>query len=253
MRWDGSVDHWSRRAWHDLVWGSTCVGCGAPGPALCHGCRQAPLTPLKRLGDEGLRCVSAADHAGPWGRAVVAHKERGVRELGDPMAHLLASTVLRVVDLAAPAPVLLVPVPSRPDAVRERGEDPWARVVRGAVRVLRRSARQQRWTLAPLLVAGRRSLDQGGLDASQREANLRGALRVSPGGVLRARRRHPGPVRVVVCDDVVTTGATVREAARALGASGISTACAVTVTAARLRSGQEGHDVTDPPSVGPDG
>jgi predicted amidophosphoribosyltransferase len=55
--------------------------------------------------------------------------------------------------------------------------------------------------------------DQAGLSAAQRDANVRGALCV-PG------RLDLGGTGVVLVDDVVTTGATLTEAARAVGAAG---------------------------------
>jgi len=61
-----------------------------------------------------------------------------------------------------------------------------------------------------LLVPARAVRDQSGLTSVQRAANLHGAMRATPGP----------PVRVVVVDDVVTTGATLVEAARALVAQG---------------------------------
>jgi len=69
--------------------------------------------------------------------------------------------------------------------------------------------------------------DQAGLGAAARSANLDGALRV--------RRRHralPAGAVAVLVDDVVTTGSTLTEAARALEAAGVVLLGAATVAAA---------------------
>ncbi|MGL5862887.1 MAG: ComF family protein, partial [Phycicoccus sp.] len=69
--------------------------------------------------------------------------------------------------------------------------------------------------VAAVLRHTRRVADQAGLGRADRAANLAGALAVAP----RKRRLVTGAVCLVV-DDVVTTGATLTEAARALGAAG---------------------------------
>jgi predicted amidophosphoribosyltransferase len=76
--------------------------------------------------------------------------------------------------------------------------------------------------------------DQAGLDAGQRQANLAGSM-TSPA---RAVRRQAGRrAHIVVCDDVITTGATAREAQRALEAVGVPVLAiaAVAATVRRLR------------------
>jgi len=80
---------------------------------------------------------------------------------------------------------------------------------------------------ARLLVPARSVADQSGLSTAERTANLHGAL--------RATTAVRGPVLVV--DDVVTTGATLVEAARALTAVGHQVAGAAVVAATSRRSG----------------
>jgi predicted amidophosphoribosyltransferase len=61
-------------------------------------------------------------------------------------------------------------------------------------------------------VVARVVADSAGLGVAERNANLAGAMRASA----PRRRRHPA----VVVDDIVTTGASAREACRALKAAG---------------------------------
>jgi predicted amidophosphoribosyltransferase len=81
------------------------------------------------------------------------------------------------------------------------------------------------------LRVARRPGDQAGLDAVARAANVHRTLRARPGAA-----RSDGGAWVVV-DDVVTTGATLREAQRALEESGLVVAGAATVAATRRRWG----------------
>lgn len=161
---------------------------------------------------------------------VLAHKERGVHSLATPLGEVLAHVVLGALPADRRAPELwLVPVPSHPAVVRARGHDPVLRITRRAAHELRR--RGTRAVVRPLLRVVGRPLDQSGLGAAGRQANLEG----------RFRGRRPAPAgstaTIVLVDDVITSGATLREAQRALQEQRWSPCLAVTLAATRRRLG----------------
>lgn len=213
----------------DLVLPRACAGCRAPGRPLCPACRTdlagppAPAWPSPR--PAGLPTPWAgAPYDGSARRAIVAYKERGRWELARPLGEALARAVV-----AASAPgarLWVAPVPSRRGAVRRRGHDPPVALARSAVGELRRRGRSAR--LVNALRHRRRVADQAGLSAGERAANLAGALFVPA-----AYRDAVGQRSVIVVDDVITTGATVAEAARALRAAEAQVEAAAVVAATR--------------------
>jgi predicted amidophosphoribosyltransferase len=217
----------------DLLLGGRCVGCGRPGRALCVACASGLPSVGRPAWPEpvppGLAPPWAAEeYAGAVRELVLAHKEHGVLSLRAPLARLLAVAVAGAVPPAEP--VVLVPVPSRPSAVRTRGHDPTAAVTAGAARLLRRHGYD---ALAVPLLRTRPGLrDQAGLTADERAANLDGSLRCRSEALRGLARRRPA-ARFVVCDDVITTGATAREAQRALESVGLVVAAVAAVAATR--------------------
>jgi predicted amidophosphoribosyltransferase len=214
----------------DLVLPQSCAGCGRAGSRWCRSCAgalaEAARAPLGRAAPDPVPpgfpdAAAAAAYDGPVRGALLAHKERGRLGLVRPLAAALAAAV-RVLD--PPAGVLLVPVPSDPRTVRARGHDHARRLARSTARRLRRCGIPAR--AAPVLVPARTVADQAGLDARARADNLAGAL--------RCRHRLDGRV-VVVVDDVVTSGATLAEATRALTAAGARVLGAATVAATLRR------------------
>ncbi|WP_443059588.1 ComF family protein [Streptomyces sp. NBC_00443] len=189
----------------------------------------------------GLPVVHAAARYADEARAVLlAHKERGALALTAPLGAALAGAVRAGLREAcasrdsgasgrdarvrgsrvrgdgvrrlegAEAPVLLVPVPSARGSVRARGHDPVRRIALAAAGELRRAGTPAR--VLAVLRQGRGVADQSGLNSRQRLDNLAGALVVAPeGGRLLA---GGGPV--VLVDDLMTTGASLAEAARAV-------------------------------------
>jgi len=151
--------------------------------------------------------MAAGPYDGHLKALVNAHKERGRLALAAPLGRVLAGVVHA---LQPSGDVLLVPVPSTRSVVRRRGHDPLLRITRAASATLRRQGRVA--SVAQPLRAVHRPQDQAGLDAAARLANLHGAMRARP-------LERPGSV--VIVDDVVTTGATTREAQRALEAAGV--------------------------------
>lgn len=204
----------------DLVVPQECAGCAQPGRFWCRQCAAACAIRPTRVA-EGIPVWAACEHAGPAGRGVVAFKDAGVRRMAGPLSMLLAGAVgaaLGDAGTSRGSPVWLVPVPSRRSAVRARGSDHMSVLAGRAARVLRRAGVQA--NRCPGLEHVRASSDQVGLTRNQRIANVRGSL--------RALELPPGAV--VIVDDVTTTGATVREAIRAMTRAGRSVDCAAAVT-----------------------
>jgi len=114
---------------------------------------------------------------------------------------------------AGRGPVLLVPVPSSRRAVRARGHDPARRIALAAAGELRRTGTRAR--VLAVLRQRRAVADQSGLNSQQRLANLAGALEVAVGG----EQLLADGGRIVLVDDLMTTGASLTEAARAVRAA----------------------------------
>jgi len=161
---------------------------------------------------------------------VLAHKEHGTFSLATPLGTVLAAAAGAALD--AEGDNVLVPVPSRKVVVRARGHDPVLRIVRAAARTLRRRGHPVR--VAQALEQRGAVLDQAGLTAGERAANLSGSMGVRA-PVREALARSGRPLTFLVCDDVLTTGATSREAQRALEDSGLRVRAVVTVAATRRR------------------
>ncbi|MBX3093723.1 MAG: ComF family protein [Cryobacterium sp.] len=182
-----------------------CAGCGAPDRALCSGCRAA-LAPqgLHRWIDE-TPAFAALSYEGSARRAILALKEEGRTDVARALARPLAETLTRVVCALADsrpglaAPQLVTVAPSLA-ARRQRGYDPTALLLAGAG--LR---------AAEVLAHARRSAPQKSLTETERAANRRGSLGL---------RRDVAGRSFIFVDDVVTTGATAREAVRAIAQAG---------------------------------
>ncbi|MEU5097248.1 ComF family protein [Streptomyces sp. NPDC020996] len=211
----------------DLVLPAECGGCGMPRTALCPECRAAldgavPSRVRPVPEPPGLPVVHAAARYADEVRAVLlAHKERGALALAAPLGTALAEAVRAGLREARRSgrgtarrdgPLLLVPVPSARAAVRARGHDPARRIALAAAGELRRTGTPAR--VLAVLRQRRAVADQSGLDARQRLDNLADALAVVPGG---ARLLRGG--QVVLVDDLMTTGASLAEAARAVRAA----------------------------------
>lgn len=224
-------------AWRDLFLGSSCVGCGAAGRLLCAGCRDTlprdgrPVWPTPTPPGLALP-MAAGEYDGLLKVLVNGHKEHGLLGLATPLGEMLAAVVRDLSRDASPGatdPLLLVPVPSRAAVVRRRGHDPVLRMARRAASRLREEGVAA--GVGRLLRSRGPVRDQALLGAAERARNL--------AGTMRCRRSAPAAApRVVVVDDVLTTGSTAREAQRALEGSGFPVLGIATVAATRRRLGR---------------
>ena len=206
----------------DLVLPRGCLGCRAPGGPLCVRCRPAGA-PLAVSG-VGLPVTAAAPYVDALRTAVLAYKERGRRDLAPLLGGLLGDAVQSVRAGRAPpqGQLVLVPVPSSRAARAARGGDHLRRLAA-------RAGSSSGLRVAPdALELTRVPRESAGLGIAERSANLDHAMRAGP----------PRGRAALVVDDVVTTGATLREAARALRAAGWPVAGAATVAVTPRRHGK---------------
>ena len=216
----------------DLLLPRRCVVCALPGATACPRCTTslprlvgtlcdrcgAPVAwPVERCREcAGRRLAFASARAGVEYDAAVralvsAWKQRGLRGL----AALAASVVEEVVP--PPSAQLITFVPPDGDRSLQRGYHPAARLAREL---------GDRWELPvePVLGRTRPLRPQRGLARDERRRNVRGAFRVD-----EARGR------IVLVDDVYTTGATVAAASSALRAAGATRVDVVTFARAVRR------------------
>ncbi|MDT3399876.1 phosphoribosyltransferase family protein, partial [Streptomyces sp. B1866] len=139
--------------------------------------------------------------------------------------------------------LLLVPVPSAPRAVAARGHDPVRRVALAAAGVLRREGVPA--CVVAALRQRRTVRDQSGLGARQRRDNLAGALEP-----VRGAGRLLATGRVVLVDDLMTTGASLAEAARAVAAVSGPVVGAAVISAPRESFVEEPREAGEPGEPG---
>lgn len=218
------IDHWLRRAGRVLL-APRCLVCGQTGAAgldLCGACtaalpwnhsacpRCALPTPHGDICGDCLRApppVAATRavfvYGFPLDRLVPCFKFHQDLAAGRLLAELMAQGLA-----SAERPAALVPVPLHATRLRARGYDQALELARPLARALEIPL------LDEALARQRETAPQSELDAVARRRNLRGAFALRAGAAV--------PAHVALVDDVMTTGATLHAAARALRRAGVT-------------------------------
>jgi ComF family protein len=177
-----------------------CAACDRRVPVMTIFCRTcaATLVPAESRGPDE---IAPFVYGGALATAIGSLKYDRRIDRGRPLAHLLLGAVA---PLRAAPPSLVVPVPLHPKRAEVRGFNQAALLAKPVARAL--GAR-----FAPALIRQRDTESQATLDRALRLKNVRGAF--------IARRQLPGE-RVLLVDDVRTTGATLEACAEALMRAG---------------------------------
>lgn len=207
-----------------------CVRCGdeLEGPAgadrsgVCRACRLAS-PPFHRA-------VSYGVYRGRMRDAIHALKYDRLHAASAGLGRMLAQAIAELCGEAS-AEMLVVPVPLHPLKFAQRGFNQSRSLAAAALKFLRKSHPEWRLTLAAgTLLRQRATATQAGLTPRQRRLNVRGAFVVSDPE--RVTARH-----VLIVDDILTTGATARAAAKALMDGGAASVCVATLARAHRAAG----------------
>lgn len=214
----------SPEAWSQIVFleDPVCDGCGAPfglegGPLAqvhCDACQASPFS-FSRA-----RAACLYDEAS---RALILRYKHADHQAFAPLfARWIERAAAPLLDKAD----VVVPVPLHRLRLLKRRFNQAAEIARPL-------ARQTGLDYLPdSLVRVKRTLSQGTKSASQRRQNMKNAFAVTPRGRRRIRGR-----RILLVDDVFTTGATAEACARALMAAGAGSVDLVVI--ARVRTARE--------------
>ena len=205
------------RAWPSQPVCDACVARFAPPAARCPTCALPVPDGVTLCGECVLHpppldaCLAACTYAWPWPDTIARFKFRGEAGWARPLATLLRSAPW--VELALERCDAVLPMPLAPGRLRERGFNQ-------SLELARRLA--PRKTDATLLLRTRETPPQSGLARAERLRNLRGAFAVEP---LRAEKVKGR--RLVLVDDVMTSGASLFAAAETLKLAGAAHITAV--------------------------
>ena len=191
-----------------------CISCKAVGSLYCSKCRSTLKLDEHQVTRAEFTGWSAFVLDPEVANLILAFKDRGRTAL----APYLARKLLGPLSNFNRAGVQLAALPTSRSALARRGFDAGAFLVRAL-------ARESGLPVSnSLLSLERQPADQRSLAAGQRAANLFESMSAKPGGG-----------RILIVDDIVTTGASLLEARRALVAAGFEVAGFVTVAETLLQ------------------
>ncbi len=212
-----------------------CCRCGLPiisatvvqvDPYTCGACRTAQPE------FDGGRSFGV--YGGRLRKAILALKFRGRERLAGKLGRLLVGLwwgMDRGDEAGETGPWLVVPVPLHPTRERERGFNQAELIARSLVAGLRRGAKAGKQGFMPprletsALRRIRLAVPQAGLSVAGRKQNVSAAFEIARGQRIRERR-------VLLIDDVMTTGETASACAQALKGAGAREVCVLTVARA---------------------
>ncbi len=154
-------------------------------------------------------------------RFILAAKEEGSAVARNALAQSMAVSLRVLMSKVQVEQVLLVPIPSHRATIRARGRDHGLLLARAVSHNF-----DSEVDVAPLLRVIRPVADQSGLNPSQRATNLAGAFSADSQLI-----RRKGAAAIVMVDDVITSGSSLREGARALTNAGFPPIAAIAACA----------------------
>lgn len=202
-----------------LIFPTRCYGCNRLGISICTDCRREWIPHYYKTHIDSMNVHSALLYTPTASKIIMAAKENSLKGADQ----LLTSAIIHVLQKAKLDShyYQLVPIPSSKTSQRRRGRS-------FIVDLCKEISTHTGLSVNECLTLSRRVSDQSGLSRIERLSNMKGAFVLKANAIVRGD--------LILIDDVVTTGATLREAARALNSQGfhaIGSVSAVTACVAQ--------------------
>ena len=188
----------------NLLLPARCVLCRALGSPVCINCQESKFKTHKIVSRFNLRGSAICEYTPEVAALIHELKENSQTEITKSMGLAISRALPREC-------VALVPMPSKTKSFEARGYNPAKLLAHSVVRQIAKSENRLIEVIDCLQIS-REVQDQAALSGGPRRTNLVGAMS------LRFAPRVPV---VWLVDDIVTTGATIQEAARCLTEAGI--------------------------------
>ena len=210
-----------------IIFPSRCIGCTRLGISICSECRKQwhPHIYQREINwnGENFPVLSAIQYSPIASRVLLSAKESQIRAadqlIVNGVVHSLNTFVKRY------GSATLVPVPSRKSANRKRGRNFLQEITSQVAAEVGLSSHS-------LLTHSRKVRDQSRLNIADRSENVSRAFSIAPELTAQLSAGNTGPT-IIVIDDLITTGATLSEAIRALRTAGFTVLGAVTSCTAK--------------------
>lgn len=207
----------------------SCLVCGEGEVEMCNVCRKSWSQKAAKIKGENFPIFSKVSYDDAAAKLVLFAKESGLSKAKALLANALADAILDLLtdlDLRE-GQVHLVPIPSSPLARTRRGEDFLYELAKITNKRLITIAPRFDFQVSRVLKLQKLTIDQSGLSERQRRVNLSGAF------VADSKCRTSA--QLLILDDVITTGSTLREAYRALKERNLTVLGAATACASQRR------------------
>ena len=203
---------------------STCEVCGEnlPNAKCCDESQICPACQEERPSYQ--KAVAYGTYDGELRELIHLLKYEHVRSAASVLGGMLAQAIAK---LELTSPVVIVPVPLHASKRRQRGFNQAELISKAA---MKRICLSNIGLANDLLQRTRPTVSQTGLTRSQRRENIRGAFRVVHLNRIKGRR-------ILLVDDVMTTGTTASECARVLLRAGAEAIWVATVARTLKNSG----------------
>ena len=207
----------------DLIYPRFCIGCQKYGDFICLKCKASWFVKPRKTKVVGIDLYFVEDYNEYSARIILASKESGNKISINLLANAVAKSIsFAVSEKKFRAQINLVSIPSQKNIIRSRGRDHISDLISQVVVAL--SGMGFTANYLPILSLAKKSKDQSTLNSGERLVNMQNAFIVN-----NSLNSQEG---IFLIDDLITTGASIKEGVRALTeakitVNGIITACAV--------------------------